>query len=148
VFPMFGSMYNCRPLLLTRAFLHHFESRLSQNTTIYSNPQRGLECLQRALKLADTCTNANPADLRLFVSLLEDYLNFFEKNNPSITGNYITGLVALVQEHAGNRLVGDTSAVGEARAHFLEIVRFIKRKKDNPETSDKFSNIDVSGVPT
>jgi vacuolar protein sorting-associated protein 35 len=107
-----------------------------------------LECLQRALKLADACTNANPADLRLFVSLLEDYLYFFEKNNPSITGKYITGLVALVQEHAGNRLVGDTSAVGEARAHFLEIVRFIKRKKDNPETSDKFSNIDVSGVPT
>jgi vacuolar protein sorting-associated protein 35 len=110
-----------------------------------------LECLQRALKLADACTSANPANLNLFVDLLDLYLYFFEKKNPSITGNYITGLVALIKEHAGNleQFGGnDTSAVGEAKAHFFEIVRYIKRMKEDPEKASEFANIDVGSIST
>jgi vacuolar protein sorting-associated protein 35 len=115
----------------------------------YSNPQRGLECLQRALKLADACTTANPANLKLFVDLLDHYLYFFEKKNPSITGNYISGLVALIKEHADNlgQFGGaDTSAVGEAKTHFLEIVRHIKEKKGHPDSSALFANIEVGTI--
>jgi hypothetical protein len=107
--------------------------------------------LQRALKLADACTNSNPANVRLFVDLLEHYLYFFEKKHPSVTGNYITGLVALIKEHTGNLgpLGGhDSSAIGEAKAHFLEIVRHIKRMKEKAEKSEHFASIDVSSVST
>ena len=93
--------------------------------------------------MANACTTANPADLKLFVDLLDHYLFFFEKNNPSITGNYLTGLVALVQEN----LVSNP-AVGVAKAQFLEIIRYIKRKKESPETSQKFADVDVSSVST
>jgi hypothetical protein len=118
---------------------------------IYSNPQRGLECLQRALKLADACTGANPANLNLFVDLLDHYLFFFENNNPSISGNYITGLVALIKEHADNlgQFGGvDSSAVGDAKAHFYQTVRHIKKMKENQETAERFADIDVSSVST
>ena len=111
---------------------------------IYSNPQRCLECLQRALKLADACTTANPADLKLFVDLLDHYLFFFEKNNPSITGKYLSGLVALVQEH----LAGDVSGGGASKAQFHQIVSYIRRKKESKDTEEKFADIDVSGVST
>jgi vacuolar protein sorting-associated protein 35 len=122
-----------------------------QDSVIYSNPQRGLECLKRALKLADACTSANPANLKLFVDLLDHYLFFFEKKNPLITGNYITGLVSLIKEHTDShgQFGGvDSSAVGEAKAHFLEVVRHIKRMKGKPESAELFAEIDVSTIST
>lgn len=119
-------------------------------TVIYSNPQRCLECLQRALKLADACTNTNPANLNLFVSLLDLYLYFYEKKNPSIAGNYITGLVALIKEHADNlgQIGGsaDSSPVSEAKAQFLQIVRHISKMKEKEDTAEQFAGIDVSSV--
>jgi len=121
-------------------------------TVIYSNPQRCLECLQRSLKLADACTNTNPANVKLFVNLLDLYLYFFEKKNPSITANYITGLVALIKEHTDNlsQFGGsvDTTPVGEAKAQFLHIVRHINSMKQKEETSEQFAGIDVSSVQT
>jgi vacuolar protein sorting-associated protein 35 len=104
--------------------------------------------LQRALKLADACTNANPANLRLFIELLDHYLFFFEKNNPSIGGNYITGLVALIKEHVDNMLQYGSPAVGEAKEHFLQIVRHIKNMKEKTESAERFASIDVSSVAT
>jgi vacuolar protein sorting-associated protein 35 len=122
-------------------------------TVIYSNPQRCLECLQRALKLADACTNTSPANLRLFVTLLDLYLYFYEKKNPSVSGNYITGLVALIKEHADNfsQLGGggvDSTAVEEAKGQFLQIVRHINTLKQSTETAEQFAGIDVSNVQT
>ena len=122
------------------------------STVVYSNPQRCLECLQRALKLANACTTADPSNLGLFVELLDIYLYFFEKKNPSITGNYITGLVALIKEHANSipqqHQYGGPSPTAEARAHFLEIVRHVKASKLKEETSEMFRGIDVSAVET
>merc|ERR1712238_47381 len=123
------------------------------NNFVYANPQRCLECLQRSLKLADSCTNADPSNLRLFVDLLDSYCYFFEKKNSSITGNYITGLVALIKEQV-NSAGGDGSAmcppaVREAKAQFLQIVRHIKdMKKKNDDTSEQFKDIDVSSIET
>lgn len=115
------------------------------DVVVYSNPQRGLECLQRALKLADACTNTNPGNVELFVDLLEHYLFFFEKGHPSVTGNYITGLVALIKEHTNNL---DPSAIGDAKAHFLQVVKYIEKMKEKEESSERFAAIDVSSVST
>eukprot|EP00980_Cylindrotheca_fusiformis_P010583 scaffold2353_cov134-Cylindrotheca_fusiformis.AAC.6 len=115
------------------------------DSVIYANPQRCLECLQRALKLADACTSANPANVGLFVDLLEHYLYFFEKKNPSITGNYITGLVALVKEHTDN-LIHLGGAVSDAKQHFRHIVRHIKAMKEKSESAEYFTNVDTADV--
>ena len=119
-------------------------------TVVYGNPQRCLECLQRSLKLANACTNADPSNLKLFVELLDIYLYFFEKKNPSITGNYITGLVALIKEHSNNvvgqQYGGGPSPASEATAQFLQIVRHIKAMKLKPESSEQFKDIAEPGT--
>merc|ERR1712176_611534 len=107
-------------------------------TVVYSNAQRSLECLQRALKLANACTTADVSNLRLFVDLLDIYLYFFEKNNPLITGNYITGLVALIKEHSGGIPMqqggGAMPAATQAKNQYLQLVRYIKEMKAKPES--------------
>jgi len=118
---------------------------------VYANPQRCLECLQRALKLADSCNNADPSNLKLFVDLLDVYLYFFEEKNPSVTGNYITGLVALIKEQAKsscNQYGQISPAISGAQSHFLQIVRHIKEMKEKETSSEYFNNIDVSAVVT
>mmetsp|Transcript_118293 Transcript_118293/g.341957 ORF Transcript_118293/g.341957 Transcript_118293/m.341957 type:complete len:1440 (+) Transcript_118293:219-4538(+) len=128
---------------------HLFYKVGTDGEALYSNPQRSLECLQRSLKLADSCTNTNPANVQLFVDLLEDYLFFFEKKHPSVSGNYITGLVALIKEHTENlgKFGGsDSSPVGDAKAHFLRVVKHIKEMKDKEEFSERFAAVDVSAV--
>ena len=116
-------------------------------TVVYANPQRSLECLQRSLKLANACTAADVSNLKLFVDLLDIYLYFFEKNNPHITGNYITGLAALIKEHS-NGVPPHMQAAAEAKKQFLQIVRYIKKMKGVPESAEKFQAIDVSAIET
>jgi len=119
-------------------------------TVIYANAQRSLECLQRSLKLANACTTADVSNLKLFVELLDIYLYFYVKNNPLITGNYITGLVALIKEHSNGISMqlggGAVPAATESKTQFLQIVRYIKEMKEKPESAEKFQGIDVSAV--
>jgi vacuolar protein sorting-associated protein 35 len=108
----------------------------------YQNPQRALECLQRSLKLADACTTANSMYISLFVDLLEHYLYFFEKKNALITPAYISGLVALIQEHLSHRnaVVPNEKDI---QAHFTEVVRYIKQRKADSEVADLFSMVQI-----
>lgn len=111
----------------------------------YRNAQRALECLQRALKLADSCTSANSEDIYLFVDLLEHYLYFFDKKCPTISDAYVSGLVALIKEHLGNLGSGGnvSVAVNNAREQFNQIVHVIKEKKEKAESSEQYSPIKV-----
>jgi len=112
-----------------------------------SNPARCLECLQRALKLADACTASHAANIGLFVDLLEQYLFFFGKNNPSISAKYITGLLALVNEHTSNRGGnGDTAAVVSAKAQFSATVKLIKNLQASEETGNRYKAISLGGL--
>lgn len=112
----------------------------------YRNAQRALECLQRSLKLADACTSANPEDIYLFVDLLDHYVHFFDKRCPVIKDAYITGLVALIKEHISNvgGTMGNSSPViRDAREQYLDIVRSIRQKKEDPESAEHFGPIKV-----
>lgn len=121
-------------------------------SVVYANPQRSIECLQRSLKLANACTTADVSNLKLFVDLLDIYVYFFEKNNPYVTENYVTGLVALIKEHSNGIPMqmggGAMPAAAVAKNQFLQTVRYIKSKKEKPETVEKFKGIDVSSVQT
>ena len=108
----------------------------------YRNAQRSLECLQRSLKLADSCTTANSANVELFVELLEHYLYLFEKKSPTISAGYITGLVSLIKEHLNN--LSGSVGVMEAKNHFMGIIREIKRKKEAEKTSAYFADVQVT----
>jgi len=103
----------------------------------YQNPQRVLECLQRALKIADACTAASATNLQLFVDILEQYIYFYEKKNPIITDRFISGLIALINEHIGN--IGAKSAsIVNAKSQFYKIIEYIEEKKTQTNSAERF----------
>jgi vacuolar protein sorting-associated protein 35 len=117
----------------------------TRDISIYGNPQRALECLQRALKLADAATAANPAHVRLFIDLLEIYIFFFEHKNPVIKDTYVTGLLALVMEQV-NILSGslsNTPHVEAAKNHYSEVLQSLQRKKTQTGLLELFGSIQV-----
>ena len=113
----------------------------------YRNAPRALECLQRALKLADACTSTNPSEIHLFVDILDHYLYFFEQQCQVITDAYVTGLAALIKEHLNN--LGDgmgyqnPSVINNAKGQFQAIVRSIREKKASPDTAERYADIVV-----
>jgi len=108
----------------------------------YRNSQRTLECLQRSLKVADMCVTSNPGNLQLFVDILDIYLYHFEKQNPMIGDQYISGLIALVNEHVTS--IGGNPAIVDAKAQFVQIVMDIKEKKRNVRFNRIVCNIPVA----
>ncbi|KDO31495.1 hypothetical protein SPRG_04109 [Saprolegnia parasitica CBS 223.65] len=73
---------------------------------------RVLECLQRALKIADGCTSS-AAQVALFVDILDE-----------ITKQYLVGLIALVKEHLENMESGPEKA--EIEAHYRNTLKHIE----------------------
>ena len=107
---------------------------------VYQNPQRVLECLQRALKLADICTTASPVNLQLFIDIFAKYVYFFENANPYITDRFISGLIALINEHI-NCIGVNNSVIRGTKEEFIHIVQYIERKKVDSVDGPKFEPI-------
>ena len=140
---LFKKQDQCRVVALC-AYLFYPTS--AKTKASYSNPQRALECLQRALKLADACTNTNPSHLRSFVDLLEHYVFFFENKNPAISPTYITGLAALIKDHLDRNMGSGDTGVMEARDHYMGLLHYIKDKKAAGDSSELFAQIQLDGI--
>lgn len=81
----------CRGVL---ACSHLFHSE------VLKDPKRVLECLQRGLKIADTCVQSQTvAAHELFVECLNKYLYYFEKID-GISPLHIQNLIVLCRAHA------------------------------------------------
>jgi hypothetical protein len=74
-------------------------SRLFYQKDGYKNPQRSLECLQKALKIADSVYDRHLA-LYLFVSILDTYLVFYSMSNEAVTVKHINSLLEMIATHA------------------------------------------------
>jgi len=104
----------------------------------FKNGKRVLECLQKALKIADTCMDSS-MNVQLFVEILNEFLYFFESNCENVTLQYLTGLIALINTNLAS--VDNSSQIGEAiNAHYLNTQYFIKWKK---ETDPRYSGLDI-----
>ncbi|CAN0401404.1 unnamed protein product, partial [Pylaiella littoralis] len=86
--------------------------------------RRVLECLQRSLKIADVCI-AGGVNAQLFIEILNHYVFFFEADNPEIAGRYISGLVALINEHVESLDPSDASS--EMERYFANTLDHIRR---------------------
>ena len=133
----------CKTVMLCA---HLFYTGDKDDVKAFRNPQRVLECLQRALKIADACCMASSAHVQLFVDILDQYVYFYENECPVITDKFVSGLVALITEHMEN--IGapttDSVAVAEARGHFEQTIRYIKMKKNDEETAELFAPIQLA----
>jgi len=133
----------CKTVMLCAHLFYPTVRDGGANDSALRNPQRVLECLQRALKIADACCMASPANVQLFVDILDQYIYFYENDCPVITDKFISGLVALISEHMANigAATTDSSAVAEARGHFERTIEYIKQKKNDDGTAELFAPI-------
>ena len=106
----------------------------------YHDPRRVLECLQRSLKIADVCMSSS-MHVHLFVEILNQYLYYFENDNQMITSKYISGLIALINEHIEN--MDQSEQRSEVEAHYHNTLEHIKGMQANEKTAEKFAPIEL-----
>ncbi|ODV88842.1 hypothetical protein CANCADRAFT_28229 [Tortispora caseinolytica NRRL Y-17796] len=101
--------------------------------SLYRDGKRVLECLQRALRVADACMDQS-LSVQLFVEILNQYVYYFERGNSAVTVKYLNGLIELIQ----NNLDNDTELVipDGPRKHFQRTLDYISRLK---ETDERFA---------
>ena len=119
---------------------HLFWAGKEDNEKKYHDGRRVLECLQRSLKIADVCMTSS-MHVHLFVEILNQYLYYFDNNNPSITSNYISGLIALINEHINN--MDESDARTAVELHYQNTLKYIEQKKQNAEFKEKYADIAV-----
>ena len=89
-----------------------------------------LKCLQRALKIADSCSTS-AANVCLFVEILDRYLYFFERGMAKVTPQNISALVGLINDHIAQI---DSPEIAEpVKKHFKSTIRRIKAKQKSDE---------------
>jgi len=95
----------------------------------YKNGKRVLECLQKSLKIADTCMDSS-MNVHLFVEILNQYLYYFENGCEAVTVQYLSGLIELINTNIANMDGADTAAIN---THYKNTLEFIKLKKESEE---------------
>lgn len=87
--------------------------------------KRALECLQKSLKTADACV-AQSQHVTLFIEILNRYVYFFHNNMEKVTAQYVTGLIALINEHLGQ--IEDNEVKEKLNVAYSNTLDNIKRK--------------------
>ncbi|CAG8434801.1 11759_t:CDS:10 [Ambispora gerdemannii] len=64
-------------------------------TELYRDGKKVLDCLQKALKIADSCMDS-VTNVELFVEILNRYIYYFERQNEAVTVKYLNGLIDLI----------------------------------------------------
>eukprot|EP01039_Chlorochromonas_danica_P006012 gene6012-6622_t len=102
----------------------------------YSDPDRVLECLQRALKIASA---SNP---NLFVEILDRYIYYYENENPAIEVRYLSSLIGVIKEHFSS---DPSSVLPAVAAHYNNTIGYIKNRQNAPEAeiAERFRAIEL-----
>jgi len=108
------------------------------------NGKRVLECLQKSLKIADTCVDSS-TNVRLFVEILNEYLYYFENSCEAVTIQYLSGLIALINTNIANMDTANSNTSGTSTdappsgsgpetakiiSHYQNTINFIKWKRE------------------
>ena len=102
----------------------------------YQAPAGVLQCLKRALKIADEYM---PASNDLFVRIFDAYVYFFERRVPTVTATHINHNIALVQE---NLAAMPSGAEKDAVAtHFRNILAHIAQVKATPSGATLYAEV-------
>lgn len=119
-------------------------ARDSPSTQLFRDGKRVLECLQKSLKIADTCMEQS-LNVQLFVEILNRYLYYFDKQNEAVTLKYVNGLIDLINTNVGSM---DNSEQSEnIIKHFKNSLAFIQFKKEHYDgQGPSYSDIDTSAL--
>jgi len=119
-------------------------ARDTSNTQLFRDGKRVLECLQKSLKIADTCMEQS-MNVQLFVEILNRYIYYFDKQNEAVTMKYVNGLIDLIITNSPNMDNSDQSAL--INKHFKNTLAFIQYKKENKDgRGPSYDEIDTSAL--
>jgi vacuolar protein sorting-associated protein 35 len=104
------------------------------------NGDQVLQCLQRALKIANGIMDANQK-VALFVEILNKYLYFFENGCEAIGADSISTLIALIIEHVPS--LDKSEEAQKAVAHYFNTVHHIKLRQQASEDGARYQAIRI-----
>ncbi|KAK8192521.1 retromer complex subunit Vps35 [Zalaria obscura] len=111
------------------------EEEGAEGKELYRDGKRVLECLQRALRVADACMDT-AVSVELFVEILNRYVYYFDQQNEAVTTKYINGLIELI--HSNLNTSENTSSLESPRKHFQRTLEYINsREYEGVETRPK-----------
>lgn len=84
---------------------------------------------------------SSSSNLLLFVEILDYYVYYYEIENPVITDKFVSGLIALINEHFDSIGMTGSASVSETRVYFRQIVNHIKKKQVEEGYKEKFGLI-------
>ncbi|RLV86438.1 Vacuolar protein sorting-associated protein 35 [Meyerozyma sp. JA9] len=96
----------------------------SDTPKLYRDPKRVLECLQKALRIADSCMDPY-LSVRLFVEVLNRCLEFHIYGNELVDSRYINGLIELIRTNLDN--LADDGVDGNERQLYYSIRAYYDR---------------------
>lgn len=101
----------------------------------YRDGKRVLECLQRALRVADACMDT-AVSVELFVEIMNRYVYYFDQENDAVTTKYLNGLIELI--HSNLNTTENASGLESPRKHFQRTLDYIaSREYEGVETRPK-----------
>jgi len=97
--------------------------------TFYRDGKRVLECLQRALRVADACMDT-AVSVELFVEILNRYVYYFDQQNETVTTKYLNGLIELIHSNLSttNTEASNAQALENPKRHFFRTIEYIKAR--------------------
>ncbi|KAH8808167.1 vacuolar protein sorting-associated protein-like protein 35 [Xylogone sp. PMI_703] len=93
---------------------------------LYRDGKRVLECLQRALRVADACMDT-AVSVELFVEILNRYVYYFDQQNEAVTTKYLNGLIELI--HSNLQTNQETAAIDMPKRHFQRTLEYITSRE-------------------
>ncbi|KAJ9643856.1 retromer complex subunit Vps35 [Knufia peltigerae] len=94
----------------------------------YRDGKRVLECLQRALRVADACMDT-AVSVELFVEILNRYVYYFDQQNETVTTKYLNGLIELIHSNLSTtNAEGNAQTLENPKRHFFRTLDYIKSR--------------------
>ncbi|EME41680.1 hypothetical protein DOTSEDRAFT_73917 [Dothistroma septosporum NZE10] len=97
-----------------------------ESKELYRDGKRVLECLQRALRVADACMDT-AVSIELFVEILNRYVYYFDQENDAVTTKYLNGLIELI--HSNLNTTENVSGLEHPRKHFQKTLDYIRSRE-------------------
>ncbi|KAJ5095471.1 hypothetical protein NUU61_004827 [Penicillium alfredii] len=95
---------------------------------LYRDGKRVLECLQRALRVADACMDT-AVSVELFVEILNRYVYYFDQQNETVTTKYLNGLIELIHSNLQTSEDEPNPNLDGPKRHFHRTLEYIRTRE-------------------
>ncbi|KAJ5390622.1 uncharacterized protein N7496_001690 [Penicillium cataractarum] len=95
---------------------------------LYRDGKRVLECLQRALRVADACMDT-AVSVELFVEILNRYVYYFDQQNETVTTKYLNGLIELIHSNLQTSEDEPNPSLEGPKRHFERTLEYIRSRE-------------------